>query len=312
MSVEEELARSSPRKNTLLTVGVFDGVHLGHKYLLSQLAERARQENCLSGVVTFSQHPQEVLSPQAELLYLTDLPKRIGLLKDEGVDTIATLTFTSELARLTTHQFIGLLQKHLKMCGLVIGPDFALGKDREGNIATLSHLGAEMGFNVTTVPPLVISGEVVSSTAIRKALAGGDMKRVRRMTGRHFSLHGSVTSGVGRGKELGFPTANLDIDSQQALPPDGVYATRAYIGDKAYPSVTNIGQRPTFGSGQRTVEVHIPGHHGDLYQQALRIDIVARLRNEQQFGSAGELKEQIARDIEQGKTILIEVTAGEK
>jgi riboflavin kinase/FMN adenylyltransferase len=150
----------------------------------------------------------------------------------------------------------------------------------------------------------MINGEVVSSTAIRNALAEGDMKRVHNMAGRLFSLSGGVVHGAKRGEELGFPTANLDVDEEQALPLDGVYATMAYFGDQAYQSVTSIGRRPTFDAGQRTVEVYILDYRGDLYGHKLRIDIIERLRDEKQFNAAEELKKQIAEDVKRGKAIL--------
>ena len=304
MPVEEELAKLSPEKDMLLTIGVFDGVHLGHKYLISQLTEHARQQNLLSGVVTFSQHPREVLSPRAKLPYLTNLAEKVSLLKNEGVDAVITLSFTRELAQLSAGQFVSLLKKYLRMSGVIIGPDFALGRGREGNADTLRKLGQEMNFSVTAIPPIVVNGEVVRSTVIRDALADGDMKRVTNLIGRSFSLQGQVTTGAGRGLELGFPTANLEVDPKQALPADGVYATWAYIDDKAYHSMTNIGRRPTFGGDGRTVETYILDYHSNLYERELRIDIVERLRGEKRFDSVEELKKQIAEDVKQGIAIL--------
>ena len=304
MPVEEELARLSPEKDTLLTIGVFDGVHLGHKYLISQLKEHARQQNLLAGVVTFRRHPQEVLFPQTKLPFLTDLDERTNLLKNEGVDTIITLPFTREFAQLSAREFVSLLKKYLRMRGIVIGPDFALGRNREGNANTLRTLGQDMNFSVTVVPPVVINDEVASSTAIRKALADGDMKKVHQLIGRSFSLHGHVITGAGRGVELGFRTTNLDIDPEQALPADGVYATWAYVDDRAYQSMTNIGKCPTFGYNERTVEVYILNYDSDLYGRELKIDIIERLRDEKQFDNVEELKKQITEDVNQGIAIL--------
>ena len=304
MQVEEELAGLSPKKDMILTIGVFDGVHLGHKYLLSQLTEHARQQDLLSGVVTFRQHPQEVLSPQIKLPFLTDLAERTNLLKNEGVEAIITLSFTGELARLSARQFASLLKRYLKMRGLVIGPDFTLGRNREGNANSLRKLGRDMNFTVTVIPPIMINGEVVSSTVIRNALADGDMKRVLNLAGRPFSLSGRVTSGTGRGLELGFPTANLDMSQEQALPADGVYATLAYIDGKTYQSMTNIGGRPTFSDGQRTVEVYVLDYDGDLYGRELKIDIMEHLRGEKEFDTIDKLKKQITADIKQGRAIL--------
>jgi riboflavin kinase/FMN adenylyltransferase len=304
MSVEEELARLSPEKDMLLTIGVFDGVHLGHKHLISKLKELAREQGYSSGVITFRQHPQEVLSPQTKLPFLTDLGQRIKLLKNEGVEAVIPLSFTPELASLSPGKFLGLLKKHLRMRGLVIGPDFALGRNREGNTDALRRLGQEMGFSVTVVPPMIIDGEVVSSTAIRNALASGDMKRVRKLFGRPFRLHGRVITGARRGVELGFPTANMDINPQQALPAEGVYVSQAYIDGGTYAAMTNIGQRPTFGGGERLVEVYLLDYHGDLYGQELAIDIIERLRDEKKFDTPEQLKKQIAEDVKQGKAIL--------
>ena len=304
MQIEEELARLRPEKDTLLTIGVFDGIHLGHKYLLSQLTKQAREQNLLSGVVTFNQHPQEVLSPQTRLPFLTDLAQRMELIKNEGVEAIIALSFTTELAQLSTRRFINLLKKYLRMRGLVIGPDFALGKKREGDADTMSTLGKDMDFTVTVISSIMVNGEVVSSTAIRNALANGDMKRVLNLIGRSFSLNGRVTKGTGRGIELGFPTANLDIDPRQALPADGVYATWSHIDGQPYQSMTNIGKQPTFGGSQRIIEVYILDYHSNLYGRKLEIDLIERLRDEKQFGTAEELKKQIAEDIKQGRAIL--------
>ena len=302
--MEEELTRLSPGKDMLLTIGVFDGVHLGHKHLISRLKELAHQQGLASGVVTFRQHPEEVLSPKNRLPFLTSVAQRINLLKNEGVDAVIPLSFTSELAQLSARSFLEQLQKHLRMRGVVIGPDFALGRNREGNTETMRRLGQEMGFSVSVVPPLKIDGEVVSSTVTRKALAKGDMKRVQKLIGRPFRLQGRVVTGVGRGVKLGFPTANLEIEAEQALPPDGVYISLAHIDDQSYFSLTNIGKRPTFGNNQRLVEVYLLDYDGDLYGQELAIDLLERLRSEKKFKTAEELKKQIAQDVERGRKWL--------
>lgn len=304
MSVEAELARFSPDRDMLLTIGVFDGVHLGHKHLISELVTQARQQDLLSGVVTFRQHPQEVLQPQTGLPFLTDLSERNNLLKGEGVAVIIPLTFTAESSQLSARQFVDLLRKYLRMRGLVIGPDFALGRNREGTADALCTLGREKGFSVTVVPAVTINGEIVSSTAIRKALADGNMKKVRRLAGRPFSLHGQVVTGAGRGVALGFPTANLDIAPEQAIPADGVYATWACIDGRTYPSMTNIGQNPTFNDRRRAAEVYVVDYQSDLYGRELKIDFVERLRDEKKFDTVAELKKQIAEDVKRGKAIL--------
>ena len=304
MSVEKELACLSPTKGMLLTIGVFDGVHLGHKYLLSELVKQARLKGLISGVVTFKQHPHSLLEPQANLQFLTSLPQKIRLLKDEGVEVIIILTFTLELAQIGAPQFIGLLQKYLKMRGLVVGPDFALGRNREGNIDTLRTLEQGMNFSLTVVPLITKNSEVISSTTIRDALAEGAMRKVHNLLGRHFSLEGRVIAGSGRGTELGFPTANLDIEPAQAIPADGIYATWAYIDAQPHQSVTHIGKRPTFGETERTLEVHILDYNGELYRYKLKIEIIERLRSEQKFDTAEKLTKQIIKDVRGARAIL--------
>jgi riboflavin kinase/FMN adenylyltransferase len=304
VQIEEELARVKPQKETLVTIGVFDGIHLGHQRLLTHLRDEARRKNWLSGVVTFKSHPKAVLSSENKLLWLSDLETRISLLRGLGIDVIVVLPFTSELSRLTARRFVQLLKEHLKMRGLIIGPDFALGKDREGDAEKLRLLGQEIGFSVEVIPPVVLDGQVVSSSAIRQALAQGDMKKAEKLFGRLFGLNGQVVSGDRRGRGLGFPTANLKLKPEQALPSDGVYATIAHVGHGLMPSVTSIGVRPTFGGGKRLVETYIIDYEGELLGQRLTIDLVDKLRDEKRFDAVEELKAQMGRDVEQARQIL--------
>jgi riboflavin kinase/FMN adenylyltransferase len=302
--VEEELARFTPQRDTVLTIGVFDGVHLGHKHLISMLREQAARQSMLSGVVTFRHNPEKLLSHRNKLPFLTEIEERVELLKNEGVNIVVPLSFTPELAQLDAGHFVELLQKHLRMRGLVIGPDFALGKDREGNIEYLEKLGRERNFSVVVVPPLMVNGKTVSSTSIRKTLAEGDLTKFNELTGRTFHLHGKVVSGAGRGEGLGFPTANLDVSSQQAIPKDGVYASMTHINGQVYRSVTNIGTNPTFGRNERTIESFLLDYHGDLYGHEISLDFVTKLRDEKKFHSAEELQNQVAEDIKHGMEIL--------
>ncbi len=304
MLAEKELSESGIDKHTVLTIGVFDGVHLGHKHLLSRLKQESHKHSALSCVITFKRHPVESLHPDAALPYLTSLDAKIALLKAEGIDIVVPLTFDRSLASLSARDFIGRLQHHLKMCALVVGPDFALGRNREGNVTTLTRLGREIGFSVTVVPPLKLDGEVISSTAIRQALADGDMGKVVKLTGRPYSLRGRVTTGRGLGRQLGFPTANLQIEPGWAIPADGVYATFTHIDDHIYQSLTSIGLRPTFSGKNRTVETYIMDYQGELYGRDIAIDVVEKLRPEKKFADVEELKNQISKDIVSGKEIL--------
>ncbi len=304
MQVEEELQRFAPQRDTVLTVGVFDGVHLGHQRLIDYLKRQALPHDFLPGVVTFRSHPRLVLSPGTSLHFLTSLDERIRLLKELGVQLVVPLTFDGELASLTAGRFMGLLQQHLRMRGLVIGPDFALGRGREGDANTLHRIGKESGFWVEVVSPGMANGETISSTAIRQALSRGDIAKANRLLGRPFSLIGRVVHGDERGKQLGYPTANLAVNPEQAIPGDGVYATRTQIGSSAYPSVTNIGKRPTFGKGERTVEVYLIGFNRAVYDEEIKVEVVEKLRSEKHFPTADALTEQIGRDVQAAVSIL--------
>jgi len=302
--VEDELSRHATNQETVVTIGVFDGVHLGHRHLMERVKKRARETERLSGVVTFHPHPRRVLSEHTRLPYLTGLAERERLIHEQGIDLVVPLTFTHLLAGLSAREFMMLLRKYLNVRGLVIGPDFAMGRGRAGDAAALTVLGQERGFGVEVVPPLELEGRVVSSTAIRKSLAEGDMATANKLLARPFRIRGSIEKGVGRGRTIGIPTANVVVDIHLALPPDGVYVTRAYVDTQTYPSITNIGRRPTFDNGERTIEVHILDFEGDLYRQELAIDVIERVRPEMRFGSAGELKAQIERDIEKARQVL--------
>jgi len=302
--VEAELAGFAPQKDMLLTIGVFDGVHRGHQHLISQLRAQAAGAGCQSGVITFKQHPQDILHPATRPPYLTNLAEKTLLLRGMGVDAVLSLSFTPELASLPGRDFVRLLIRKLRLKGLVLGADFALGRGREGDIAALAALGREMGFSVSVVSPLTVDGAVVSSTAIREALARSDMARVSRLIGRYFSLSRTVVHGSGRGQGLGFPTANLDMEPEQALPADGVYATWTSLEQARRKAMTYIGKRPTFDGGQRRLEIYIPGFTGDLYGKPLRVDFVAQLRGEMCFADAGALRRQIETDIIKGDAIL--------
>ena len=304
MPVEEELARISPKKEMLLTIGVFDGVHKGHHFLISELMNRAKEAGLLAGIVTLSQPPEELFNPDIRVPYLTTLDDRLTLLKATGADLVIPLIFGPDIATLTAREFVLLLRRFLKMRGLVIGEDFALGKMRRGNPAYLARLGKEMGFGVTVVPPVILNGEIISSTAVRRALAAGDMDKVSDLLGRPFSLAGKVIAGMGRGKTLGFPTANLDVPPEQAVPADGVYATFTEIDRAKFASVTNIGANPTFEGARRTIETHIIGYTGNLYERTIRLYFIERIRGEKKFATPEALGAQIKADIIRGKRIL--------
>ena len=296
-TIEKELSGLTPTRGTLVSVGVFDGLHVGHQTLVRELVKQAQARKLLSAVITFKKHPMALLSPGEIVPSLTSLAERIRLIKEMGVDIVITLTFSQELADLGAQPFVLLLQHHLKMQGMILGWDFALGRHREGSLEALHELGKKLGFSTEVVGPVKYKDEIISSTAIRRALAEGDMDKANAMLGRPFSLEGRVVTGEGRGAELGFPTANLDLDPHQALPADGVYATVAHFDGQTYPAATFIGTRPTFGGIERIVEVHVLDFAGKLYRHNLKIDIMERMRGVEKFPDAEALKAQIERDV---------------
>jgi len=298
MEIRQDLAGITPEKETLLTIGVFDGVHAGHRYLIKELNQQAQKKNLLSGVLTFSPHPQSVLQPHNEPTWLSSLEDRIKSLQELGVALVTVLSFTPELSQLSAQEFVALLKKHLKMRGLLIGPDFALGKGREGNANLLRSLGHKMEFSVIIASPFTVDDQIVSSTLIRQTLVQGDMVQVKKLMGRYFTISAKVIPADKRGRRLGFPTANLDVQPGQALPGNGVYATITHVDNKQFISATNIGTRPTFGNGRKTVETHLHNYEGNLYGKELEVEFIDRLRDEKHFDSLPDLKTQIKKDIE--------------
>lgn len=303
-TVAEELSRYAPDAPTLLTLGVFDGVHLGHQSLIHTLKERAQERGLRPGVVTFDPHPLEVLRPDMRLPLLMTVDERVRFIADSGVPLVVPLTFTREVSELAPQGFVQRLMASLNMSGLVLGPDSGLGRNRTGTIQTLAALGTQLGFSVESVPPFMIDNQVVSSTAIRGALGQGDVSAVARMLGRRYTLSGTVGTTSRRGASLGFPTANLATCPKRALPRDGVYATIAHVLGGRFASVTNIGCRPTFGHSERVVETHILDFDRQLYGALLTIEFVASIREETAFRNQKELVSQIQQDVASARTIL--------
>jgi riboflavin kinase / FMN adenylyltransferase len=288
-----------------VTVGVFDGVHRGHQYLFSHLIRRARSLDLAAGAITLYPDPDRVLRPEKPLQYLTSLEERLDLMKDSGLDFVVPLTFTSEVAELSPEAFVSLLYEEASMRLLVMGPDHAFGRNREGTPERLSLLGESLGFGVETLPePLGERDRPVSSTAIRAALAEGNLELVKEQLGRTYSIRGPVVHGDHRGREIGFPTANIAITPDRALPAFGVYATWAYLGERRYPSATNIGRRPHFGGQNTTVETHIFDFDEDIYGRILRIELIERVSPEMSFNSLEELKDKIRSDVDKAREIL--------
>ena len=305
MSLEEDLAHLSPGRDSALTIGVFDGVHRGHRHLIRALVEEARASGLLAGVVTFKNHPITVLRPGTRVRFLTDVSERTRLLKGLGVDFVAAVHFDTALARLTSREFLSVLARDLRMRNLVVGPDFAMGRDRDGSVETLPGITTEIGSEFKSVDLVTDPSGIVKSTAIRKQIDAGEVSDAARLLGRNFSVTGIVGGGHERGREMGFPTANLEVDPDIIIPGDGIYATWAHVESGSYMAATSIGLRPTFDDGEdRTVEAFLLDFSEDLYSQTLRLEFVQRLRGEEKYDTVEALMEQIDKDVQDTRAAL--------
>lgn len=290
-----------------LTIGAFDGLHLGHQKILQDLVSAAHAQNAPAVVLTFYPHPAEVLRGPRNSFYLMAPEEKAKQIEGFNLDLLISHPFDLATAQTSARDFVSLCKNQLGLQQLWVGHDFALGRNREGDFAALQKFGQELDFTVHLVEALKLDGEVVSSSRIRGLLADGDVAKAARFLGRPYSLSGPVVSGARRGRSLGIPTANLAIWGKCAVPASGVYVTWASLGSKRWGSVTNIGLRPTFEDKlvAPVVETHIFDYDGgDFYGRTLNLEFVSRLRAEQRFSGVDELLTQIHKDIEAARAEL--------
>jgi riboflavin kinase/FMN adenylyltransferase len=289
----------------VLTLGNFDGVHLGHQAIIGRATQEARKLGGQAVVLTFEPHPIAVLAPDRAPPLLQPLRDRLALFREYGVAATVLQRFTRAFAALTPEEFVqDFLLRHLDLAHVVVGHNVSFGRGRAGSVDTLVDLGRRHGFAVDVVGPVAVEGEQVSSTTLRGVLREGDMRRAQRMFGRAFAMRGRVVTGERRGRTLGFPTANLHLRPRLVLPPDGVYAVAVPLDGRSVPGVLNVGVRPTFGERRRTVEVHLLDWHGDLYGRWLVVEVIERLRGEQAFAGPEALRAAIAADVARARTVL--------
>lgn len=293
--------------NPCITIGTFDGVHLGHQKVFDRLQDMARRKDGEPLVITFSNHPREVLNGKERVRVLTAREEKLNAIYHSGIENIIELTFTSEMSRIPAGEFLrDILVKRLDARGLVLGYDNAFGKDRQGTGEFVRSLSDTYEIDVETVEEFFIQGRPVSSTWIREELARGNMETVAELLGRQYTLRGHIVQGEGRGRSLGFPTANLQVhEENKILPRDGVYVVRVLLDNfTVRGGICNIGSRPTFGSMQKTVEIHILDFSGQLYNVDIQVDFIHRLRNEFSFPSPQALVRQIKQDQEKAEKLL--------
>ena len=285
-------------RGSVVTIGTFDGVHIGHRAVLAEITRRAARSGRASAVVTFEPHPLEVVNPAAAPPLLSPGDERLEALAETSVDHVLVLRFTPALAALTPDEFVHrVLLQQLGMRELVIGHDHGFGRNRSGDVGTLRQLGAQLGFEVDVVDAVGAGDKQVSSSRIRRAVAGGDLDTAARMLGRRYAVSGTVSHGAGRGGSLGVPTANLaGLPARKLLPPDGVYAVVVETRRGAFGGMLNQGGRPTFAEQGRTLEAHLFGFNGSLYGERVRVSWVVRLRDTRAFASREDLISQLARD----------------
>lgn len=287
-----------------LTIGSYDGLHLGHQEIIKRIIERARSWGGEAVVLTFEPHPIKVLYPEWNIRLITPYRKKIMLLERFGIDVTINLPFTKDLYEMSAQEFVQeIIQRRVGPRSLVVGFNFTFGRNRGGRADDLKKMGGKLGFGVEVIPPYTTDHEVVSSTRIRELIVQGDIKGANRMLGRNFIIMGKVIHGHSRGKGLGYPTANLEI-TQDLYPKKGVYATCVTVGKETYKGVVNIGTNPTFGDEELSLEVFLLDYQGDLYGKELEVALVDRLRDEKIFPSPKELVRQIEKDIQRAKEIL--------
>ena len=292
---------------TIVTVGTFDGVHRGHRDVVEKLVARAAELGGASVLVTFEPHPMEIVNPAAAPPLLTTKEEKLEVLAETGLEYLAVVPFTRALSGYSAEEFVErVLRRCFRMKELLIGYDHGFGRQRAGNAEVLAALGKSKGFRVDVIPPVESrDGHSISSTSIRRAVAGGDLERAAESLGRPYSVSGKVIPGDRRGRTMGFPTLNLGPPPRRKLlPPEGVYAVRAQTAKGAFGGMMNLGPRPTFGDSATSLEAHLFDATEELYGDTVRIDFVARLRETRKFPSADALRAQLRVDERNARRAL--------
>lgn len=298
--------RDTQPLRSVVAIGMFDGVHTGHRRLLDAVALRARDANLSPAVLTFDVDPEHVLRPDAVVPQLTTLEERLARLRDHGMAHVLTVGFDARLAAMSPEEFVdSIVLAEFDPETVVVGEDFRFGREAMGDVSVLEALGTAHGFEVSSVPLAMDGGRPVSSTRIRRALTSGDVRLAARLLGRPHGVTGTVVAGSGRGRELGFPTANIAPAPEIALPADGVYAAVVHAAGETRPAGVTVGAAPTYpNEAHAGLEAHLLDYSGDLYGETLRVDFHDRLRDQLEFADASALKTAIASDLSQVRRLI--------
>ncbi|MCJ7812688.1 bifunctional riboflavin kinase/FAD synthetase [bacterium] len=282
-----------------MTVGTFDGIHLGHQYIIQELVRRSQEKKDRSVLVTFHPHPQSIIRQKNDSMQLlTPLDEKLTILENFNLDVVLIIPFTKKMLDMEPETFIhDVLVQHVGVYEFIIGYNHAFGRERRGDVELINALGKRYHFSVDVVNPVQVEGDIISSTKIRQMLSEGAVSKVNRYLGRNYRLEGVVKKGNNRGQKFGFPTANIDvIGEQKVIPKNGVYAVLVTIEGDQYLGMTNIGYRPTVDGKHLEIEVHVHNFSGNLYHKHIQIEFIQRIRDEKQFESVDALVLQIERD----------------
>ncbi|MCX7857554.1 MAG: bifunctional riboflavin kinase/FAD synthetase [Deltaproteobacteria bacterium] len=305
MRVIEGLQKIERLKKPVLTIGNFDGIHIGHQKIIEQVKNMAEEIGGISVVMTFDPHPLHVLKPEKILGLITPLPVKKRIFDKFGIDVLLVIKFENELRELNAEEFVRtILLKKIGISGLVLGSDFRFGRDAEGDVNLIENFSKKHGFSFIKIDPVALDGEKVGSNKIRKMIIDGDVKKAAQFLGRPFTIVGRVIYGAGIGKKIGYPTANLAFFENQLLPKNGVYVTEIEFRGQRFPSVTNVGLKPTFRYDRISIETHILNFHEDIYGMELEVIFYERIRDEERFASVKELIRAIEEDIRKAEILL--------
>jgi riboflavin kinase/FMN adenylyltransferase len=298
------------KKNTIITIGTFDGVHLGHQKILDEVVQRAKETNSRSLVITFHPHPRFVVSPDYNLELLTTTDEKLTILETTEIDNVLVVNFTEEFSRLSYETFIkNIICDEIGVKHIVIGYDHKFGKNRSGDKNKLIELSGICNYTVSSVDEVELEGEVISSTKIRNALKFGELDKANNFLGRNYFFSGKVIRGAQRGRELGYPTANVMPEDHKLIPANGVYFVRVYIRDEEYFGLMNIGTRPTFEHlNKPIIETYIFGMNKNIYSKLIKTEVIKKIRNEVKFVTKNALITQIRKDIETAEQLIDELS----
>lgn len=299
MNVYRNIEEVPHQDDTYITMGTFDGIHIGHQKIIEQLIERSPKDGCRSALVTFYPHPQTVVGKRGDSVkILTPLDEKIDLMKHTNLDTLIVIDFTKELSEMNPETFVQeIFVRKIGVKRLIVGYNHSFGRSRAGDDRILNQMGRRFGFSVDVVPPVKFNNQPVSSTRIRHLLFKGEIIEANELLGRNYSITGFVQQGKQIGNKLGFPTANIDVKGQsKLLPKDGVYAVNVVLDKNHFKGMVNIGVRPTFGQEEHSIEVFIHDFSSNIYEKEIRVNFVDRIRDEKKFPSIDDLKKQIESD----------------